>query len=114
MAFQYVPPAYQKGLWQARVVFMSKLGRSVQEGLSKMKESDPGLQARVWAALARSSADPGAQLRALSRALDTLEGLFGRVDYMVELGEGYFTHGFPGTYVEEQLLAVRGGEGVLF
>jgi tetratricopeptide (TPR) repeat protein len=104
-AFQYVPAQYQKTLWQARVVFMSKLGRSVQEGLSKMKQSDAVLQARVWASLARASADPGAQLSAYAKALETLDGSFARLDYMIELGEWFLVNEISRDDVQEQLRA---------
>jgi sensor domain CHASE-containing protein len=50
------------------------LGKSVAEGLAKVKESDPTLQARSWATLARSSSRPKDQLVAYLRVLDTLEG----------------------------------------
>eukprot|EP00935_MAST-01C_sp_MAST-1C-sp1_P001853 g1853.t1 len=104
-AFQYVPALYQKTLWQARVVFMSKLGRSVQEGLSKMKQSDAVLQARVWASLARASAEPGAQLSAYAKALETLDGSFARLDYMIELGEWFLVNEISREDVQEQLRA---------
>ncbi len=63
-AFQIVPSSYQKPLWQFRVVFTSKMGRSVLDGLSKMKETDPQLQARVWTTLARSAAKEEDQFQA--------------------------------------------------
>lgn len=34
---------------------MSKKGLPVLDGIAKMKEADPVLQAKVWAALAKSS-----------------------------------------------------------
>ena len=46
-AFQHIPSALQKPLWQWCVVFMSKFGRSVLDGMQKMTENDPLLQARV-------------------------------------------------------------------
>lgn len=54
-AFEHVPASQSKPLWQWKVVFMSKLGKSVLDGIAKMKEADPVLQARVWAALAKSA-----------------------------------------------------------
>merc|ERR1740138_754202 len=84
---------------------MSKLGRSVQEGLSKMKQSDAVLQARVWATLARASTDPGAQLSAYVKALDTLEGRFERLDYVIELSEWYMVNAMPKQDVRDNLLS---------
>jgi len=43
-AFLHIPATLQRGLWQRRVVFMSKLGKGVLDGMQKMKESDPVLQ----------------------------------------------------------------------
>ena len=34
-AFQYVPSALQKPLWNVRVIFLSKVGGNVAEGLAK-------------------------------------------------------------------------------
>ena len=73
-AFNDIPRHLQRPLWTSRVVFSSKLGKSVAEGLAKVKESDPTLQARSWATLARSSSRPKDQLVAYLRVLDTLEG----------------------------------------
>jgi hypothetical protein len=39
-----VPLKLARPLWQWRVVFLSRLGRSALDGLAKMKESDPLLQ----------------------------------------------------------------------
>ena len=72
------PTSLQRPLWQWRVVFMSKLGKSVLDGMAKMKESDAVLQARVWATLARAATDRRQQLSAYSKAVDTLEGHFER------------------------------------
>lgn len=94
-AFQQIPQALQKPLWKYRVIFMSKLGKSVQEGLSKMKESDNALQAKVWATVARSSTDLGAQFMAYSNALETLSGDFQRVDFLIEFGEWFLSNNFP-------------------
>jgi len=43
-AFSHVPSKLARPLWQWRVVFLSRLGRSALDGLAKMKESDPLLQ----------------------------------------------------------------------
>ena len=94
-AFAHVPTSLQRPLWQWRVVFMSKLGKSVLDGMAKMKESDAVLQARVWATLARAATDRRQQLSAYSKAVDTLEGHFERVDYVVELAEWLLAHQLP-------------------
>jgi tetratricopeptide (TPR) repeat protein len=105
-AFLYIPASDQKTLWQAKVIFMSKLGRSVQEGLSKMKSKDDAvLQAKVWSSLARASADPGAQISAYSKAVEVMEGKFQQLDFLIELGEWFYTNRLPRQDAEEQLQA---------
>ena len=42
-------------------------------------------QARVWATLARAASDRRQTLSAYAKAVDTLEGHFERVDYVVEV-----------------------------
>ena len=54
-AFQYVPQAHQKVLWEAKMNFLSKLGKNVLSAISNMKESNASLMAKVWVKLARSS-----------------------------------------------------------
>jgi hypothetical protein len=63
-AFLQIPAHLQRPLWQQRVVFMSKLGKGVLDGMQKMKESDPVLQAKVWAILARAASSTKQQLTA--------------------------------------------------
>jgi len=48
-------------------------GKSVLDGLQKLKVSDPRLQAQVFALLARASSDPKQQLQAFIKALGLLE-----------------------------------------
>jgi len=86
-AFIQIPAHLQRSLWQRRVVFMSKLGKSVLDGMQKMKESDPVLQARVWAILARAASSTKQQLTAYVQAIDSLEGRFERMEYCIEMAE---------------------------
>ena len=85
-AFAHVPPALQRPLWQWRVIFLSKLGRSALDGLAKMKEGDVLLQAKVWSALARASSSTKAQLLSYSKALELLEkeGRPERAEFLLE------------------------------
>ena len=74
LAFDQLPVTCHKPLWKFRVMFMSQLGKPVADGLSKMKERDPMLQAKVWLTVARSSAgNVLAQLQAYRKALATLD-----------------------------------------
>ena len=86
-AFLHIPPELQRPLWQRRVVFMSKLGKGVLDGMQKMKESDPVLQARVWAILARAASSTKQQMSAYVQAMDSLNGRFERFEYCVEMAE---------------------------
>lgn len=54
-AFMFVPSTHQKVLWEAKMNFLSKLGKNVLTALSNMKESNASLMAKVYVKLARSS-----------------------------------------------------------
>lgn len=54
-AFTYVPASHQKVLWEAKMNFLSKLGKNVLNAISNMKENNASLMAKVWVRLARSS-----------------------------------------------------------
>ena len=49
---------------------MSKRGKSVLDGLQKLKENNPRLQANVMGILARASADQKLQLESYMKAID--------------------------------------------
>ncbi len=51
----FVPQTHQKVLWEAKMNFLSKLGKNVLTALSNMKESNASLMAKVYVKLARSS-----------------------------------------------------------
>lgn len=55
-AFLYMPMTHQKVLWEAKMLFLSKLGKNVLSAISNMKEGNGSLMAKVWVKLARSSA----------------------------------------------------------
>ena len=55
-AFTYVPATHQKVLWEAKMLYLSKLGKNVLNAIANMKEGNAALQAKVWVKLARSSA----------------------------------------------------------
>ena len=54
-AFKYMPSTHHKVLWEAKMNFLSKLGKNVLSAISNMKESNASLMAKVWVRLARSS-----------------------------------------------------------
>ena len=53
--FKYMPNTHHKVLWEAKMLFLSKLGKNVLSSISNMKESNASLMAKVWVRLARSS-----------------------------------------------------------
>jgi len=50
-----MPNTHHKVLWEAKMNFLSKLGKNVLSAISNMKESSASLMAKVWVRLARSS-----------------------------------------------------------
>lgn len=71
-AFMYVPQSHQKVLWEAKMNFLSKLGKNVLSAISNMKESNASLMAKVWVKLARSSAQDLEQHSAYNKAIEIL------------------------------------------
>ena len=72
-AFSYVSGALQKPLWQWRVITLSKKGKNVLDGIQKLKEGDPSLQAQVYGILARASSNPQQQLESYMKAIEVSE-----------------------------------------
>jgi hypothetical protein len=69
-AFTYVSTALQKPLWQWRVITLSKKGKNVLDGIQKLKESDPSLQAQVFGILARASSNVQQQQESYQKAIE--------------------------------------------
>ena len=86
-SFEQVDADYRRPLWEARVLFMSKLGKNVASGVAKMKESDETLLAQMWGTLARSFKAPADQMEAYAAALKALKSSIYRVEYLIEFGE---------------------------
>lgn len=98
-AFNHVSTALQKPLWQWRVITLSKKGKNVLDGIQKLKEGDPSLQAQVYGILARASSNPQQQLESYLKAIEVLSvglGQMERVDYMLELAQWMGSNGVPG------------------
>lgn len=71
-AFAYVPQSHHKVLWEAKMNFLSKLGKNVLSAISNMKESNASLMAKVWVRLARSSSNQLEQHSAYNKAIEIL------------------------------------------
>ncbi|OQS06623.1 hypothetical protein THRCLA_20333, partial [Thraustotheca clavata] len=107
-AFATIPANLQRPLWQYRIIFLSKLGKSVQDGFAKMKDNDVLLQARVAKRIAASSTDPAAQYKALYRTVKDLTGLPEQAQFQVEIAEWLYTNQFPLDDVHDQLHSAMG------
>ena len=94
-AFEHVSTERQKPLWQWRVIALSKKGKSVLDGMQKLKEGDPSLQAQVYGILARASSIPQQQLESYLKAIEILSESMERVDYMLETAQWMASTGIP-------------------
>lgn len=103
-AFEDVPSEYHRSIWKLRVVIMSKRGKSALDGIQKLKEGDPSLQARVYAVLARSASIPAQQLEAYSKAIEVLATDISKVEYILELAQYLGSGGVPKCDVYDLLL----------
>lgn len=102
-AFDNMPSDLQKPLWKWRVIVMSKRGKNVLDGLQKLKENDPTLQARVYAILARSAAKRSTQHEAYRKALDILKDDISRADYALETAQWMATNGFAKSAIADTI-----------
>ena len=105
-AFQYVPQSHQKVLWEAKMNFLSKLGKNVLSAISNMKESNASLMAKVWVKLARSSAQDLEQHSAYNKAIEILrkEESVEVVEVLIEYAEWMQRKKYSSQDVEDQLL----------
>ena len=94
-AFQRVPVSHQKSLWEAKVIFDSKLGKDVAAGLHRMKSNDRSVQARAWITLARSSLNADEQRSTFDAAKAALKGSFLQVDVLIEFAEWLYANNEP-------------------
>lgn len=88
-AFTYLPQTHQKVLWEAKMNFLSKLGKNVLSAISNMKESNASLMAKVWVRLARSSNNMLEQHSAYNKAIEILrkEESIEVVEVLIEYSE---------------------------
>lgn len=93
-AFDKLDNDLQKDLWPGRVICMSKKGMNVLDGLQKLKESDPVLQAQVLVLFARSSKKLPSKLSGYQQAIELLDQHIERVEYLAELAEVLACSGF--------------------
>ena len=101
-----MPQTHQKVLWEAKMLFLSKLGKNVLSAISNMKESNASLMAKVWVKLARSSSNPLEQHNAYNNAIEILrkEESVEVVEVLLEYAEWLQRSKYPTQDVEDQLL----------
>jgi hypothetical protein len=105
-AFGYVPNTHQKVLWEAKALYLSKLGKNVLNAISNMKEGDATLQAKVWLKLAKIFAEPVEQHMAYNKAIElmTKEESVEVVEVLIDYAEWLHRNEYPTLDVEDQLL----------
>lgn len=105
-AFQFVQATHQKVLWEAKMLFLSKLGKNVLSAISNMKESNGSLMAKVWVKLARSSSNQLEQHSAYNKAIEILrkEESVEVVEVLIEYAEWLQRSKYSTQDVEDQLL----------
>ena len=93
-------------LWEAKMLFLSKLGKNVLSAISNMKESNASLMAKVWVKLARSSSNALEQHNAYNKAIEILrkEESVEVVEVLLEYAEWLQRSKYPTQDVEDQLL----------
>lgn len=105
-AFGYVPQTHQKVLWEAKALYLSKLGKNVLNAISNMKEGDATLQAKVWLKLAKIFSEPVEQHMAYNKAIElmTKEESVEVVEVLIDYAEWLHRNEYPTLDVEDQLL----------
>jgi hypothetical protein len=105
-AFTYVPQTHQKVLWEAKALYLSKLGKNVLNAISNMKEGDATLQAKVWVKLAKIFSEPVEQHMAYNKAIELLtkEESVEVVEVLIDYAEWLHRNEYPTLDVEDQLL----------
>jgi len=105
-AFLYVPQTHQKVLWEAKALYLSKLGKNVLNAISNMKEGDATLQAKVWVKLAKIFSEPVEQHMAFNKAIElmTKEESVEVVEVLIDYAEWLHRNEYPTLDVEDQLL----------
>ena len=106
MTFELIPKNLQKSIWEAKMIFMSKQGKSELQAISNMKESDASLQAKLWLRLARASNITNKQFYFYTKAIEILkkEDSVEIVEVYIEFSELLLRIGRDREIIEENLL----------
>jgi hypothetical protein len=93
-------------LWEAKMLYLSKLGKNVLNAISNMKEGDGILQAKVWMKLAKSSSSELEQHMSFNKAIELMnkEESVEVVEVLIDYAEWLYRNEYPTLDVEDQLL----------
>ena len=105
MAFELVPKALQKSLWESKMIFMSKQGKNELQAISNMREADASLQSKIWLKLARASNSKTKQFTAYTKAVEILkeQDSVDIADVLIEFSEWLLRNGYDYKQIQENL-----------
>ena len=106
-AFKALPSNEHKPLWEYKVMFLSSVGKSVDEDIDIISEYEEEMQAKIWAVLAAQATVPFDAIRAHRKAIHVLKGKpTVQVEYMADFAEWLHTSsGQPVSDAEDILLS---------
>ena len=106
-AFKVLPSNEHKPLWEYKVMFLSSVGKSVDEDISIISEYDEEMQAKIWTVLAAQATVPFDAMRAHRKAIDVLKDKPAvQIEYIAHFAEWLHTSsGQPASDAEDTLLS---------
>jgi tetratricopeptide (TPR) repeat protein len=105
-AFSFLPDTEHQPLWEYKVLFMTVMGESVIDELSKITKYDEEMQAKVWATVAAQAKDPVDALKAHKKAIHVLDNQpWIKVDFMIDFAEWIDASGQSASDAEDVLLS---------
>ena len=106
-AFKVLPSNEHKPLWEYKVMFLSAVGKSVDEDISIISEYDEEMQAKIWTVLAAQATVPFDAMRAHRKAIDVLKYKPAmQIEYIAHFAEWLNTSsGQPASDAEDTLLS---------
>ena len=106
-AFKVLPSNEHKPLWEYKVMFLSSVGKSVDEDIGIISEYDEEMQAKIWTLLAAQATVPFDAMRAHRKAIDVLKDKPAvQIEYIAHFAEWLHTSsGQPSSDAEDTLLS---------
>ena len=94
IALENLPNHFHKNIWQFRIIFMSKLGMSVDAGVSKAKGKEESSQSKLWNSLAKASSSQFGQFTAFQKSVDSMKIPIDKVEPLIEFGQWLLVQNF--------------------